>query len=145
MLSRVADNLYWMSRYLERAEHTSRLVDMNLTLMLDELGRELRPALAARADRTRLQRREVLLLADGYQAARELAFSRDNASSVTWLHWRGPRKCAPGAGADQFQPVAAFEPAVSGSHAYGELWRQKKQPSRISFSRCRTGSIFSRA
>jgi len=29
MLSRVADNLYWMSRYLERAEHTSRLIAVN--------------------------------------------------------------------------------------------------------------------
>jgi uncharacterized alpha-E superfamily protein len=36
MLSRVADNLYWMSRYLERAEHTARLIDANLVLMLDQ-------------------------------------------------------------------------------------------------------------
>ena len=36
MLSRVADNLYWMSRYLERAEHTARILDVNLNLMLDE-------------------------------------------------------------------------------------------------------------
>lgn len=36
MLSRVADSLYWMTRYLERAEHTARLIDVNLTLMLDE-------------------------------------------------------------------------------------------------------------
>jgi Uncharacterized protein conserved in bacteria len=36
MLSRVADSLYWMSRYLERAEHTARLLDVNLSLMLDE-------------------------------------------------------------------------------------------------------------
>lgn len=36
MLSRVADSLYWMSRYLERAEHTTRLLDVNLSLMLDE-------------------------------------------------------------------------------------------------------------
>ncbi|MDE1176563.1 MAG: alpha-E domain-containing protein [Edaphobacter sp.] len=36
MLSRVADSLYWMSRYLERAEHTTRLLDVNLNLMLDE-------------------------------------------------------------------------------------------------------------
>ena len=36
MLSRVADNLYWMSRYLERAEHTVRLLSVNLNLMLDE-------------------------------------------------------------------------------------------------------------
>lgn len=36
MLSRVADSLYWMSRYLERAEHNTRLLDVNLNLMLDE-------------------------------------------------------------------------------------------------------------
>ena len=36
MLSRVADSLYWTSRYLERAEHTVRLLDINLGLMLDK-------------------------------------------------------------------------------------------------------------
>lgn len=36
MLSRVADNLYWMSRYLERAEHTARVLDVNLNLMLEQ-------------------------------------------------------------------------------------------------------------
>src|SRR5258708_7316250 len=36
MLSRVADNLYWMSRYLERAEHATRLLDVDLNLMMDE-------------------------------------------------------------------------------------------------------------
>lgn len=36
MLSRVADSLYWMSRYLERAEHTARVVDVHLSMMLDE-------------------------------------------------------------------------------------------------------------
>ena len=36
MLSRVAESLYWMSRYLERAEHTARLLDLNLNLMLDQ-------------------------------------------------------------------------------------------------------------
>ncbi|GCE14692.1 alpha-E domain-containing protein [Tengunoibacter tsumagoiensis] len=36
MLSRVADNLYWMSRYLERAEHTARLLDESLHQMLDQ-------------------------------------------------------------------------------------------------------------
>ena len=36
MLSRVAESLYWTSRYLERAEHTMRLLDINLGLMLDK-------------------------------------------------------------------------------------------------------------
>src|SRR5215475_9409599 len=35
MLSRVADSLYWMSRYLERSEHTARLIDVDLQLRLD--------------------------------------------------------------------------------------------------------------
>jgi len=35
MLSRVADSLYWTTRYLERAEHTARLIDINMGLMLD--------------------------------------------------------------------------------------------------------------
>ena len=38
MLSRVADSLYWMSRYLERAEHTMRQLDVTMSLMLDSGG-----------------------------------------------------------------------------------------------------------
>lgn len=36
MLSRVADSLYWMSRYLERAEHTARLIEVDLQLRLEQ-------------------------------------------------------------------------------------------------------------
>ena len=35
MLSRVAESMYWMSRYIERAENVARFVDVNLNLMLD--------------------------------------------------------------------------------------------------------------
>lgn len=38
MLSRVAHSLYWMSRYIERAENFSRLLDVNLQLLLDFQG-----------------------------------------------------------------------------------------------------------
>ena len=42
MLSRVADSLYWMSRYVERGENIARILDVNLQLMLDlpKLGAE---------------------------------------------------------------------------------------------------------
>jgi len=40
MLSRVADSFYWMSRYLERAEHTARLIDVDLQLRLDQASPE---------------------------------------------------------------------------------------------------------
>jgi uncharacterized alpha-E superfamily protein len=35
MLSRVADSIYWMNRYIERAENVARFVDVNHRLMLD--------------------------------------------------------------------------------------------------------------
>ena len=38
MLSRVADSLFWMSRYVERAENNARILDVNLQLMLDFEG-----------------------------------------------------------------------------------------------------------
>ena len=35
MLARVAETLYWMARYLERAENMARLINVNANLMLD--------------------------------------------------------------------------------------------------------------
>jgi len=81
MLSRVADSLYWMSRYLERAEHTTRLLDVNLNLMLDE------PANVA--DR-RWQRvlqalgapRDIQFEGDAIALTRRLTFDSANRASV---------------------------------------------------------------
>jgi uncharacterized alpha-E superfamily protein len=55
MLSRVADSLYWMSRYLERAEHTARMIDVDFQLRLDQSpergkGRWLRLLEASQVD-----------------------------------------------------------------------------------------------
>lgn len=35
MLSRVAENVYWFARYLERAENSARLISVNANLLLD--------------------------------------------------------------------------------------------------------------
>lgn len=35
MLSRVADSCFWLSRYLERAETNSRILDVNIQIALD--------------------------------------------------------------------------------------------------------------
>jgi uncharacterized alpha-E superfamily protein len=35
MLARVADSIYWMSRYVERAENVARFIEVNLNLMPD--------------------------------------------------------------------------------------------------------------
>jgi len=36
MLSRVADTLYWLGRYIERAENNARILDVNLQVTLDD-------------------------------------------------------------------------------------------------------------
>lgn len=35
MLSRVANSLYWLNRYIERAENIARIIDVNLNFILD--------------------------------------------------------------------------------------------------------------
>src|SRR6185436_21059812 len=40
LLSRVADALYWIARYLERAEHGARLIEVGLDLGLGRAGTE---------------------------------------------------------------------------------------------------------
>src|SRR5271170_7285967 len=81
MLSRVADSLYWMSRYLERAEHSTRLLDVNLNLMLDESGTS--------ADRRWLRVLQALgkpkgveWTGDPYALTRTLTFDTGNKASI---------------------------------------------------------------
>ena len=38
MLSRVAASLYWMSRYLERADHVARQFDVHLTIVTEPVS-----------------------------------------------------------------------------------------------------------
>lgn len=38
MLSRVANSIYWMSRYVERAENVARFIDANMNLSLDQIA-----------------------------------------------------------------------------------------------------------
>jgi uncharacterized alpha-E superfamily protein len=81
MLSRVAESLYWMSRYLERSEHTARLLDLNLNLMLDQ---------APDPDGLRwprlLESLRVILPAqtktDPYSVAQVLTFDAKNKASI---------------------------------------------------------------
>jgi uncharacterized alpha-E superfamily protein len=81
MLSRVADNLYWMSRYLERAEHTARLIDLNLYLAL-----ELSPELASAHWQRLLASLRVALPPDvpmlPFQLTHRLTFEPSNADSL---------------------------------------------------------------
>ena len=57
MLSRVADSIYWMSRYIERAENVARFISVNLNLSLDmpgETGEQWRPLVVTTGDEDRI-------------------------------------------------------------------------------------------
>src|SRR4029450_4967051 len=38
MLARTVESMYWLSRYLERAENTARIIGVNTNLLLDLPG-----------------------------------------------------------------------------------------------------------
>src|SRR5437588_8728366 len=80
MLSRVAESLYWMSRYLERAEHTARLIDVQLNNMLDQAGGDtnLRWQRLLHGLHTPLPEGNV----DAYSITQALTFDASNTSSI---------------------------------------------------------------
>src|SRR5579859_4361403 len=82
MLSRVAESLYWMSRYLERAEHTARLIDVHLAQMLDQTGEDtsMRWHRLLRSLRTPLPEGEI----DAYSITHLLTFDASNTSSIVY-------------------------------------------------------------
>jgi uncharacterized alpha-E superfamily protein len=60
MLSRVADSIYWMSRYVERAENIARFIDVNLNLLLDStvgIAQQWEPIIATTGDTKMFQER----------------------------------------------------------------------------------------
>src|ERR1700744_2132929 len=80
MLARVADSLYWIGRYVERAEHLCRLSDVMLTATLDRTesaSQIARIALAAVGDR-----KDAAKAKNPYQAALSLLLDRKDAGSV---------------------------------------------------------------
>jgi uncharacterized alpha-E superfamily protein len=83
MLSRVANAIYWLNRYIERAENIARFVDVNLYLSLDspqDLPEQWQPIVITTGDSE--------LFSDRYgQATKEnalqfLTFDRDYPNSI---------------------------------------------------------------
>jgi uncharacterized alpha-E superfamily protein len=82
MLSRVADNLYWMSRYLERAEHTSRLIAVKLESLIEQTPEEAEIAWGRVVTGLSGKSFAPESLADGFEITYSLAFERFNQSSL---------------------------------------------------------------
>ncbi len=80
MLARVADSLYWIGRYIERAEHHSRLCDVMLTAALDK--NDTAVALARRAAVMGAEARAAARRQTSMVAAQGLVLDRENEGSV---------------------------------------------------------------
>lgn len=80
MLARVADSLYWIGRYVERAEHMCRLSDVMLNATLDRTeaaAQTARMALAAVGDT------DASKAAAPWDAAYALTLDRNDGGSIT--------------------------------------------------------------
>ena len=83
MLSRVANHIYWLGRYLERAENYARFIDVNFNLMQDlpmDLKEQWQPLVAATGDLDLyLEKHETF---DRHEVMHFLAFDIDNPNSM---------------------------------------------------------------
>ncbi|MES2571834.1 MAG: alpha-E domain-containing protein [Verrucomicrobiota bacterium] len=87
MLSRVADSLYWLSRYIERAENNARILDVNLEVTLDcERAGPLEerinwlPILATLEDQTLFNKHQSVV--NARTVCEFVTFSTENPNSI---------------------------------------------------------------
>lgn len=83
MLSRVADSIYWIGRYIERAENYARFIDVNFNLMLDlppNMKEQWDPLISATGDRDLFISRYQNF--DRVSAIHFLAFDLENPNSM---------------------------------------------------------------
>ncbi|PYE53889.1 alpha-E domain-containing protein [Deinococcus yavapaiensis] len=85
MLARVAESLYWIGRYVERAENTARLLDVNYYATLESAGVVedfWEPLIAISGSMASYQERYGSAGMDGQGVPIWLAFDRANPSSI---------------------------------------------------------------
>ena len=83
MLSRVADSVYWMSRYVERAENVARFVDVNYQLMLDAPAghdQQWDPLVATTGDHAHFSKQHGAATEES--VTRFLTFESENPNSI---------------------------------------------------------------
>jgi uncharacterized alpha-E superfamily protein len=81
LLSRVADSLYWMSRYIERAEHTARVMAVKLESMVEQTPEDA-AASWARVIEALTGEKTTDAPQDAFVTTRKLAFDRDNDAAL---------------------------------------------------------------
>lgn len=83
MLSRVADSIYWLNRYVERAENIARFINANVNLILDSptgVAQQWEPLVLTTGDLPVFQNRYGEATAEN--VIQFLTFDRDNANSI---------------------------------------------------------------
>jgi uncharacterized alpha-E superfamily protein len=83
MLARVADSIYWMSRYVERAENVARFIEVNLNLMLDlpvGSAQQWQPLVATTGDAEEFAKRHGT--ATQRNVIQFLTFDQENVNSI---------------------------------------------------------------
>jgi uncharacterized alpha-E superfamily protein len=83
MLSRAADAIYWLNRYIERAENVARFVDVNINLLLDSplgLTQQWEPLVVTTGDMALFQERYGEATADNVMQF--LTFDSDYPNSI---------------------------------------------------------------
>ncbi|HEY9629731.1 MAG TPA: alpha-E domain-containing protein [Coleofasciculaceae cyanobacterium] len=83
MLSRVANSIYWLNRYVERAENIARFVDVNLNLLLDSptvMTQQWEPLVATTGDRPLFKSRYGEATADS--VIQFLTFDQEYPNSI---------------------------------------------------------------
>src|SRR5512140_2567145 len=96
MLSRTASNLYWMSRYVERAENTARILDVSYRMSLlptepDLLDQEWSAPLTITGSLFPFSGRYSRVRGD--EVMHFLALDPENRTSI-WSCMRQARECA---------------------------------------------------
>jgi uncharacterized alpha-E superfamily protein len=88
MLSRVADAIYWMSRYIERAENVARFIAVNLNLSLDMPGaadQQWMPLVVTTGDHEEFTKRYAT--PSKQNVIKFLCFDRANSNSIMSCLW----------------------------------------------------------
>ncbi len=84
MLSRIAESMFWLARYVERAEYTARILDVNFHTLLEQSSHRHRlrwdPLIAMAGEQDRF--RQYYESADARAVFEFLAFRKDNPSSI---------------------------------------------------------------
>lgn len=97
MLSRIAESLYWLGRYIERAEDTARILDVHYHLLLEDLWVDETSACRALLEIMGVGERSTLTC-DSQTVTRLLAFDADYTGSIVgsitgaWNNARGTRE-----------------------------------------------------